>query len=123
MLDFIDERLNDKDAQATALACGDPIFDFVHGFDLIGRKVDAGVILNDDFKAILETRDNDHDFHLERLRGISVLDDIGAGFAHGHLDFGDIFVAKTALFGGTHDGVPNLWERAGRAFDAHLLVP
>ena len=123
VLDFIHERLNNKNAQTAPFARRDPIVYFVNGIGLVGGEVDARIILNCDFQTVVETRQNHHDFEFERLRRVGVLDDIGAGFADRHLDFGDVFVAKPARLRGLNDRVPNLGQRGGRAVRAHLLVP
>ena len=114
VFDVIDESTNNMKPQ-TAVALCIQIFINRHTGHFVNRKVDRRIVQHRDFKAVGKRFDNDFDLIAQRLRQVSVLDNVGAGFANSHLDFSDIFGPQSQLFCGFNDKGANVRQRIRRA--------
>ena len=114
VIDLIDEVADDIQAQSAPPVFAQIIFER-NAFALIDGKVDGGIIGDDDFDAVAKGGDQHVDFEAQRLRVIRVLDDVGAGFADRHFDFGDLFIVEAHARRATDDGLADLRQRFGRS--------
>lgn len=112
VFDVIDKSADDVQSQTAPSLRRDVIVQTNAG-RFIDGEVDGRVIKNRDFEPVGELFDIDFDFGAQRLGTIGVLDDVGAGFADGHLDFGDFFFVEVAAFGGLDDHLADLGQRVG----------
>ena len=102
-------------ALGTAAALGIDIVIELNAGHFIDREVDGRVIDDRHLEPVGEGVDADFELVAQRLGEVGVLDDVGAGFADGHLDFRHFLGVEAAPLGRIDHHLANARQGIGRA--------